>query len=181
MGAYGIIFVLFISSNPSEFPLHVISIDSVSYCVGTRRRAILDRQQINICRQILVSDHATNFETRMVAEVNLYWIIYESCSTAQVDLPQTQALLHEWNQEWKFLFGNLLPRSTFLSSHYARSATISISSDGLPLCSATCIRQSFEIQISGSQRITNHGDDTTLCSNNATRSRYSRCSNSTSQ
>lgn len=45
----------------------------------------------------------------MVAEVMLYWIIYESCSTAQVDLPKTQTALHEWRQEWKFLFGRSFP------------------------------------------------------------------------
>lgn len=82
------------------------------YCVGTRRRSILDRKQINECRKILDSDHATNFETRMVAEVNLYWIIYESCLKVPVDLPSTQAALHEWRQEWKFLFDQ--PRSQFL-------------------------------------------------------------------
>ncbi len=38
---------------------------------------MLDRKQIDRCREILDSDHATNFESRMVAEVNLYWIIYE--------------------------------------------------------------------------------------------------------
>jgi len=80
-----------------------------SYCVGTRRRSILDRKQVEQCRQILDSDHATNFETRMVAEIMLYRIIYESCSSAQVDLPKTQAALHEWRQEWKFLFGKAFP------------------------------------------------------------------------
>lgn len=66
---------------------------------------MVDHQQINACREILASDQSTNFETRMVAEINLYWIIYESCSMSQVDLPGTQAALHEWKQEWKFLFG----------------------------------------------------------------------------
>lgn len=79
--------------------------NSCSYCVGTRRRSILDAQQIKKCREILDSDHATNFETRMVAEVNLYWIIYTYCSKMPVDLPKSQEALHEWKQEWKFLFG----------------------------------------------------------------------------
>lgn len=52
-----------------------------------------------------MADQVTNFETRMVAEINLYWIIYESCSVVQVDLPGTQASLHQWREEWKFLFG----------------------------------------------------------------------------
>lgn len=84
--------------------LHVLINDS-SYCVGTRRKSILDDQQIKKCRTILDSDHATNFETRMIAEVSLYWIIYIHCSNMPVDLPKTQESLHEWKQEWKFLFG----------------------------------------------------------------------------
>jgi len=56
---------------------------------------------------ILDSDHATNFESRMVAEINLYWIIYKSCSAVPVDLPKAQAALHTWKQEWKFIFGNI--------------------------------------------------------------------------
>jgi hypothetical protein len=56
----------------------------------------------------------------MVAEVNLYWIIYESCSSAQVDLPKTQASLHEWRQEWKFLFGKA-PTSALVDLANARA------------------------------------------------------------
>jgi hypothetical protein len=40
----------------------------------------------------------------MVAEVNLYWLVYENCSKSSVDLPSTHAALHEWREEWKFLF-----------------------------------------------------------------------------
>lgn len=76
-----------------------------SYCVGTKRKSILDYQQISKCRRILDSDHATNFEIRMVAEVNLYWIVYESCSETSVDLQSTHSALHAWREEWKFLFG----------------------------------------------------------------------------
>lgn len=65
----------------------------------------------------------------MVAEINLYWIIYDTTSTSTVDLPGAQARLHSWKKEWAFLFGkpceqyqssNLLiwkpeqPRSQFL-------------------------------------------------------------------
>jgi hypothetical protein len=69
---------------------------------------MLDWKQIGRCRVVLNSDHATNFELRMVAETNLYWIIYEKCSSSTVDLPGTQAELHAWKQEWNFLFGNAL-------------------------------------------------------------------------
>lgn len=81
------------------------------YCVGTRRKAVLDRSDIDRCRRILGSDHATNFETRMVAEVFLYWIIYQSCN-AHVDLPESQNALQAWKSEWQFLFDQ--PRSQFV-------------------------------------------------------------------
>ncbi|OCL12435.1 hypothetical protein AOQ84DRAFT_285221 [Glonium stellatum] len=90
------------------------------YCVGTRRKSLIDRDQVNRCRDVLDSDHATNYESRMVAEVNLYWIIYESCSVIPVDLPKTQAVLHTWREEWKWLFDQ--PRSQFLQMgfHFAQ-------------------------------------------------------------
>lgn len=43
----------------------------------------------------------------MVAEVYLYWIIYQSCSLP-VDLPKTQSALHTWKEEWGFLLGKQL-------------------------------------------------------------------------
>jgi hypothetical protein len=66
---------------------------------------MIDRSQIEKCSEILQSDHSTNFETRMVAEINLYWIIYESCSGSTVDLPKTQSSLHTWKQDWKHVLG----------------------------------------------------------------------------
>jgi hypothetical protein len=41
----------------------------------------------------------------MVAEVLLYWILYENCCQADVDLPKAQSALHAWRQEWKFVLG----------------------------------------------------------------------------
>ncbi|KAE8449049.1 hypothetical protein EG329_008637 [Mollisiaceae sp. DMI_Dod_QoI] len=113
-----------VSLSKNELDRHCIwnhlCLAHLHYCVGTRRKAILDRQQVNKCREVLATDQITNFETRMVAEINLYWIIYESCSTMQVDLPGTQASLHEWKQEWMFLFDQ--PRSQFIQMgfHFAQ-------------------------------------------------------------
>ncbi|KAF2682405.1 hypothetical protein K458DRAFT_307421, partial [Lentithecium fluviatile CBS 122367] len=81
------------------------------YCVGTRRKAVLDQKDVDRCRLVLGSDHATNFESRMVAEVHLYWIMYQSC-TSTVDLPKTQRMLHSWKEEWGFLLDQ--PRSQFV-------------------------------------------------------------------
>jgi hypothetical protein len=77
---------------------------------------MLDREYMDRCRMILDSGHATNFESRIVAETNLYWIIYESCSAIPVDLPKTQAALHAWKQDWKFIFGNISYPSRVLFS-----------------------------------------------------------------
>jgi hypothetical protein len=101
--ASGIICVLFIYSKLDRLSNLCIA-NSLSYCVGTRRKAVIDRNDVERCRLILGSDHATNFESRMVSEVHLYWIIYESSNSA-VDLPKTQAALHTWKEEWKYLFG----------------------------------------------------------------------------
>jgi hypothetical protein len=66
---------------------------------------MIDSDQIARCRLILDSDYVTNFETRMVAEVNLYWCMYENCSGLRVDLPKAQTALNSWKQEWKFVLG----------------------------------------------------------------------------
>lgn len=92
----------------------------LQYCVGTRRKAMLDREQVEICRRVLDSDQVTNFETRMVAEVNLYWIIYESCSAAIVDVPGTQVLFNSWKQEWKFLFDQPRPQFIQMAFHFGQ-------------------------------------------------------------
>lgn len=81
------------------------------YCVGTRRKAMIERKDIDRCRLILGSENATNFETRMVAEVFLYWIVYESFN-APVDLLKTQAALQAWKSEWQYVFDR--PRSQFV-------------------------------------------------------------------
>ena len=123
-------------------------VNSCSYCVGTRRKSILDAEQIAKCREILGSDHATNFETRMVAEVNLYWIIYTHCSKVSVDLPKTQETLHKWKQEWKFLFGRTSIRySRDGQLMRSRPATIPIHSNGILLCPTFSLRSGSQVSI----------------------------------
>ncbi|OAG08726.1 uncharacterized protein CC84DRAFT_1194815 [Paraphaeosphaeria sporulosa] len=81
------------------------------YCVGTRRKSVLDEEDIHRSRLILGSHNATNFESRMVAEVHLYWVIYRNCSEA-LDLPRTQESLSKWKEEWGWLLDQ--PRSQFV-------------------------------------------------------------------
>jgi hypothetical protein len=47
----------------------------------------------------------------MVAEIFLYWVLYESFN-APVDLPKTQAALQAWKSEWQYVFDR--PRSQFV-------------------------------------------------------------------
>jgi hypothetical protein len=69
---------------------------------------MIDRAQVQKCSDVLQSDFSTNFEIRMVAEINLYWIIYDCCSGITVDLPKTQAALHAWRQDWKHVLGEFI-------------------------------------------------------------------------
>ena len=43
----------------------------------------------------------------MVAEVDLYWIVYERCLGSTVDLPKVQDALREWKRQWSFVLGTV--------------------------------------------------------------------------
>lgn len=90
------------------------------YCVGTRRKAMLGSHEIRRCKDVLKFDDASNFETRMTAEIELYWTIYENCLGSIVDLPKAQAALHAWKREWDYVLKQ--PRSQFLEMgfHFAQ-------------------------------------------------------------
>ncbi|PLB52112.1 hypothetical protein P170DRAFT_453613 [Aspergillus steynii IBT 23096] len=91
----------------------------LQYCVGTRRQAMLNDTQIDQCARLVESDNVTNYEARMVAEVKLYWIIYQQCCGSQIDLPEVKHALQNWQHEWHALFAQ--PRSQFLQMgfHFA--------------------------------------------------------------
>lgn len=81
-------------------------------CVSMRRQSMVTKGDVEASRQILHSDNVTNFETRMVAELHLYWTIYEQCIAVDVHLPRAKAALQSWKEEWAFLFNQ--PRRQFL-------------------------------------------------------------------
>jgi hypothetical protein len=87
------------------------------YCVGTRRRAMIGQDRIDQCGKILDFDGVTNFQTRMVAEINLYWAVYQQSTDVNIDLPRFQITLDGWKKKWGFLMGmlslyhNLIPTS----------------------------------------------------------------------
>ncbi|KAF2485633.1 hypothetical protein BDY17DRAFT_322462 [Neohortaea acidophila] len=80
--------------------------------VSMRRQSMVTKSDVEASRKILQSDIVTNFETRMVAELHLYWTIYEQCVAVDVHLPRAKAALQSWKEEWAFLFNQ--PRRQFL-------------------------------------------------------------------
>jgi hypothetical protein len=66
---------------------------------------MLSRVQIERCRALIGSDHATNYETRMVAEAFLYWTVYENTSASPVTLSSALAALQTWKETWGFVLG----------------------------------------------------------------------------
>jgi hypothetical protein len=97
-----------------------LCLSHLHYCVGTRRKAMIGSFEVQRCRDILMFDEASNFESRMVAEIHLYWKIYEHCLGSNVDLPKTQAELYAWKHEWDYVLQQ--PRSQFLQMgfHFAQ-------------------------------------------------------------
>jgi hypothetical protein len=74
-----------------------------------RRKAILDADQVESCVKLVEREDVNNFEARMAAEVKLYWIIYERCSTSDPDLADTEMALESWQKQWSVLFGEKVP------------------------------------------------------------------------
>ncbi|KAJ0139516.1 hypothetical protein HZ326_17552 [Fusarium oxysporum f. sp. albedinis] len=91
----------------------------LQYCVGTRRHSLLTQAQVDQCVNFIQSNEVNNYEARMGAEVQLYWIIYNKCGIAQSDLAGTKLALQAWQQDWMVLFNE--PRSQFLQMgfHFA--------------------------------------------------------------
>ncbi|KAJ6007259.1 hypothetical protein N7540_011235 [Penicillium herquei] len=63
----------------------------LQYCVGTRRQAMLNQKHIDACQEVFEHGSLTNYEARMVAEVKLYWVIYEKCCPQNQE-PRSQFL-----------------------------------------------------------------------------------------
>jgi hypothetical protein len=66
---------------------------------------MLHAWQIERCRAIIDLDHAINFEVRMVAEIYLYWTVYEHLIEESVDLLKSVAALQTWRERWEFVLG----------------------------------------------------------------------------
>ena len=108
---------------------------------------MLQPWQIERCRAIISSDHAINFEVRMVAEIYLYWTVYEHLIQESVDLLNSVAALQDWRRKWEFVLGmlHLLYITSFLLMNFAiRAIEISVSLNGLPFLPSTSLRTCSE-------------------------------------
>lgn len=88
---------------------HVLKCQSNScrYCVVLQRQSFLNQAQIDQCLRMAESDHVTNYEARMAAEVQLYWIIYQESCKGQAAMENTNDALQSWKQRWAALFSEL--------------------------------------------------------------------------
>lgn len=67
--------------------------------------------QIQRCIELASTDNDSSYEcyeSRMAAEVHLYWIIYEQCcQTQDANLKATKRAFSQWQRTWAKLFGEL--------------------------------------------------------------------------
>lgn len=73
-------------------------------CISLRRRAMLGAADIEQARLSVPKQSRDNFEIRMLAELHLYWTIYECSIGSPVHLSQAQSALQAWKTEWSSLF-----------------------------------------------------------------------------
>lgn len=68
---------------------------------------MLTQDHIDRCHHFLENGDLKNYEARMVAEVKLYWVIYNKCCPQghPVNLQDTKMALQDWKKEWAKLFG----------------------------------------------------------------------------
>lgn len=83
-------------------------------CVMTGRMCILDQIRIDQCRKTLDISTSTNFDGRMVAEINFQLIVY-SFIEANQSLEEVEEELRLWHNDWGYLFGKVNNRRSFSS------------------------------------------------------------------
>lgn len=81
--------------------------------MSTQRKTMLTERHINMCKVPSNANPDSNYEMRMVAEVQLYWINYQHCCSRTLSsMSQVDVHLGIWQHDWKKLFDE--PRSQFL-------------------------------------------------------------------
>lgn len=109
---------------------------------------MLNQSQIDRCLRFVEEDDVGNYETRMVAEVQLHWIIYQKCCAQDVDFPETSRALQAWQRKWNSLFSESFgspllfwlmivshcPPDVSNSNRIGRPTSLSISIHGPSFC-----------------------------------------------
>lgn len=73
-------------------------------CNLSGRMVVLDGVRLNQCRRTLDLTASTNFDGRMVAEINLQVLIYNFIEVRQ-ELTDIEEDLKQWHNDWGYLFG----------------------------------------------------------------------------
>lgn len=84
-------------------------------CVMTGRVCNLDRIRIDQCRKTLDISTSTNFDGRMVAEINFQLILYMYLQTNE-SLHEVEEKLRLWHDDWGYLFEQ--PTTQFVETGY---------------------------------------------------------------
>lgn len=84
-------------------------------CVMSGRMCILDQLRIDQCRKTLNIPSSTNFDGRMVAEINFQLIIYTFIEANQ-SLAEVEEELRLWHNHWGYLFEQ--PTTQFVETGY---------------------------------------------------------------
>ncbi|OOF91588.1 hypothetical protein ASPCADRAFT_210942, partial [Aspergillus carbonarius ITEM 5010] len=85
------------------------------YCVGTSRKPMLQETQITRCKSTITTDQTTNYETRMIAEIDLYWTVSTQLlnnNRGKINILESVTQLEEWKRQWRSVLDE--PRSQFL-------------------------------------------------------------------
>lgn len=84
-------------------------------CVMTGRMCILDQIRIDQCRKTLDIATSTNFDGRMIAEINFQLIIYTFQEGSQ-SLEEVEEEFRLWHNDWGYLFEQ--PTTQFVETGY---------------------------------------------------------------
>lgn len=74
---------------------------------------VLDQLRLNQSRRTLDLSASTNFDGRMVAEINLQVLIYNFIEVRQT-LAEVEEELKLWHNDWGYLFGKSFFRTEIL-------------------------------------------------------------------
>lgn len=98
----------------------------ITHCVFSGRMCVIDEVRLDLCRRTLELSNSTNFDGRMVAEISLQLIIYnfmQQCNNIDISsknnpLDVVHGELHQWLEEWGYLFSQPITQFVEFTYHY---------------------------------------------------------------